>query len=234
MSKDLAGFIGVTLIDYPAKVASVIFTYGCNFRCPFCQNPELVIQSQHQFFSVDYIFKKISERSKFITGVCITGGEPTLYPFLFDLIEKIKGIGLSVKLDTNGSNPRILKRLLSENLLDYTAMDIKSPISEYDIAVGSNIDKRLILSSIELLMNSGTGYEFRTTCYPPVIDGEGRAFEQIGALVKGAELFALQQFRATKTIDSAARNVAPYTVAKLQHFSDILRKYVGKVEIRGV
>lgn len=228
----VAGFIGVSLIDYPEKTAATLFTYGCNLRCPYCQNPELVVLPQTESFSEDEILQKLKERQNFIDGVCITGGEPTLYPDLKKLIEKIKDCcNLKIKIDTNGTSPDIIKQLIDNGLIDYIAMDVKAPLSRYAEATGKSLDTNLILQSIDYILSSDIDHEFRTTCYPEVIDKDG--IDEIGKYVYGANLFAIQQFHPHKTIAPEAKLIVPYTLKELNEFKTILEKYVKKVVIRG-
>ena len=161
----IAGLNKTTLLDYPGRVAATIFTGGCNFRCPFCHNGDLVLKpSSLEMISEEEVLSFLQKRKNVLKGVCITGGEPTLQADLRDLIRKIKEIGYEVKLDTNGYLPDVLKTLLDEELLDYVAMDIKSSKEKYRLVAGlENMDIGRIERSMELLKNSGISYEYRTT-----------------------------------------------------------------------
>lgn len=187
----IGGIQKLSLIDYPHMLSAVLFTIGCNFRCPFCHNPTLVIPEKYaQSIDVDGIFKFLEERKKYINGVVITGGEPTLYPDLPEFIKKIKGMGYAVKLDTNGSNPEMLERLIDEKLVDYVAMDIKAPLERYSELTNTDVDIEKIKKSIEILKKSKVKYEFRTTVAPNLTFED---IEKICGEVGGAEYY-LQQF----------------------------------------
>lgn len=163
---NIGGLQAVTLLDFPGKVACTIFTQGCNFRCHYCHNPELVLPEQikiaPQIKEADF-WSFLEERKNFLEGVCITGGEPTMQGDLYDFIKKIKGMGLAVKLDTNGTDPSVLEKLLNEDLLDYVAMDIKHLPERYQEVVNLEINIDDIKKSVNLLKSSKIDYEFRTT-----------------------------------------------------------------------
>ncbi|HZK01554.1 MAG TPA: anaerobic ribonucleoside-triphosphate reductase activating protein [Anaerovoracaceae bacterium] len=172
----IAGIIKSSLIDYHKKASTVIFLGGCNFRCGYCHNPELLTTDPGQEdIEQDDLMKFLMKRKRFIDGVCISGGEPTLNNELPRLIEKIKDIGLLVKLDTNGSNPAMIKRLIAENLLDYVAMDIKGPMAKYKSIAGERADTKDILLSAKILSdaykNDNFPCEFRTTVCKEQLDG---------------------------------------------------------------
>ena len=160
----IGGFQKFSLIDYPGKIAAVMFTQGCNFRCPYCHNPELVLP---ELFEKEMPFEEIIDFLKFrkekLEGVVITGGEPTLQRDLTAVIRRIKELGYSVKVDTNGTNPEVLKDLIEAKLLDYVAMDIKAPFEKYNELSGVEVNLEKIKQSIRLIMISGIDYEFRTT-----------------------------------------------------------------------
>lgn len=159
----IGGLQKTTLLDFPNHVACIIFTKGCNFRCPFCQNSTLIGINHEDEISEEYIFDYLIKRQGILDGVVITGGEPTVQKDLKEFIKKIKNLGLKVKLDTNGYNPNVLKELIDENLLDYVAMDIKHSIEKYHLIVGKNINTNYILESIKILEESNVDHEFRTT-----------------------------------------------------------------------
>jgi len=169
----IAGLVKQSFIDYPDKMACVIFTQGCNFRCGYCHNPSLVLPklfAKNQLISEEEILKYLNTRRGWLEGVVITGGEPTIYGDLPDFIQKIKQLGYAVKLDSNGSNPKMLEKLLADKLLDFIAMDIKSnPDAEsYSQIIGKDATHLMpnIWRSIKLIQNSGIGYQFRTTIIP--------------------------------------------------------------------
>ena len=190
----IGGYQKLTLIDYPGKLATTVFTVGCNFRCPFCHNPELVnLSLPHGNIMEKEFFDFLRKRKGKLEAVCITGGEPTLQSDLEDFIKKIKRRGLLVKLDSNGMRPDIIKKLLDKKLLDYIAMDIKSSLKNYGKTVGTKVDKDRIKLSVELVRHSGIGYEFRTTVVPGLHTEED--FEEIGKWLQGAKKYYLQVYR---------------------------------------
>lgn len=226
------GFAKTTLLDYPKHVASTIFTGECNFRCPFCHNGDLVLNpSSLPEISESQILSFLERRKKILDGVCITGGEPTLQKDLPDFIKKIKDLGLLVKLDTNGYRPDVLEHLISENLLDYVAMDIKNSPEKYAMTCGVvNFDLNRISSSISLLINGPIPFEFRTTVANPLHDEKD--FEAIGSWVKGATAYYIQSYKESEYVIS--KEFSPYTIDTLNHFKNILLQYVPVVELRGV
>jgi len=151
----ISGLQKLTLIDYPGKLACTIFLFGCNFKCGFCHNPELVFTNgQKAFYSEKDVLDFLDKRKKYLDGVCITGGEPLINPDLKDLLEKIKEKGFLIKVDTNGSNPELLKEIIEQKLIDYTAMDIKTDAESYDILVGVDVDLSKIEESIKIIAKS--------------------------------------------------------------------------------
>ena len=158
----ISGFDKLTLLNYPDKVACTIFTSGCNLRCPFCHNSGLVTNNYSEI-SFDSIYEYLKKRIGILDGVCITGGEPLIHADIKDYIKKIKDLGYLVKIDTNGSNPKLLKELIDLKLVDYIAMDIKNIYSKYDITSGVKVNIDNIKKSISIIENSGIDYEFRTT-----------------------------------------------------------------------
>jgi len=187
----IGGLQKLTLVDYPGKIAATVFLIGCNFRCGFCHNPELIDSSKKEVISEKEFFDFLKERKGLLDGVCITGGEPTIVSDLFNFIKKIKDLGFLVKLDTNGSNPEILKELI--NSLDYIAMDVKTSMKKYNKAVGKEIDLNNINKSIDLIKDSNIDYEFRTTVIPGLVDKND--IIEIGKWLKGVKKIVLQQFR---------------------------------------
>jgi len=226
----IKGLQEFTLIDYPGKVACTIFTFGCNFRCEYCHNPELIFDDGSETISEDEILKFLEERKDFLDGVCITGGEPTLHPDLPDFIAKIKKRGLLVKLDSNGANPEMLKTLIKKNLVDFVAMDIKAPLEKYEKIVGIKIDKKKIQESIDLIRRSGLDYEFRSTILPALHSKEDLI--KIGEWLRGSKKFCLQNFVPSKTLEKKFQKEKGFSSGKLKEFADILKPYFEKIEIR--
>jgi len=190
----IAQLLPTTLIDYPGKVAALAYTAGCNFRCPFCHNSELVLPEKietMQLIPENDILYFLRERGNFLDALSITGGEPTLHEDLPRFIERVKKSGLLVKLDTNGSRPEVLKELFDNHLLDYVAMDVKGPAARYSELAGVHVDLDAIRRSIKLIMENAPDYEFRTTVAPTITPGE---IESTVELVQGAKRYFLQTF----------------------------------------
>ncbi len=224
----IKGIQKTSLVDYPGKVACTVFLGGCNFKCPYCQNRDLIVNFEKmETIKEEEVLKFLKDKKKWLDGVCITGGEPLLYD-ITDFIKKIKEIGLLVKLDTNGTNPKLLRKLI--NFVDYIAMDIKAPLEKYDNAARVNVDKIKIKESIELIKENKVDNEFRTTVVKDFFTEKDA--EEIGKLLKGAKLYALQQFRPLNTLDKAFEKKHPYPKEEFDKFKKILEKYVKKVELR--
>lgn len=220
-----------TVLDYPGKLACTIFIFGCNFRCGFCHNPELIADDGRAEIKQDEVLEFLKKRKGFLDGVCITGGEPTLNRELPGFISKIKGIGFAVKLDTNGTNPDMLEELIRKGLVDYIAMDIKAPLEIYDKVAGVNVNKEKIKRSAELVKNF-PDHEFRITVVPGLFD-EASA-RKIGEWLKGSDKFYIQQFRGIKTLDKNFMNKKSFSKEDLENFCNILKPYFEKCEIRGL
>lgn len=225
------GLNKTTLLDYPGIVASTIFTGACNFRCPFCQNGDLVLNpSTLPTISVDEVLAHVDKRKGIIKGVCITGGEPTLQPDLRDFIEELKKRNLLVKLDTNGYRPEILSELISDRLIDYVAMDIKSAPSGYSEVAGVNVNVDKIRESVNILMNSDIDYEFRTTVVRELHNMQ--TFIEIGEFISGAKQYFLQGYVDSERV--IRPGFSSYSHGELEVFREELEKYINFVYIRGV
>ena len=220
-----------TVIDYPKKIACTIFTFGCNFRCSYCHNPELVIDDGRPEIKKEVILEFLKNRKGFLDGVCITGGEPTINKDLPDFISKIKELGFLVKLDTNGSNPEMLKELIEKKLVDYIAMDIKAPLEFYENIANVKVNRKNIQKSIDLIKKMKE-YEFRITVVPEMFDG--KQAKSIGEWLKGSKRFYIQQFRGIKTLDQSFINKKPFSKEELMNFCNIMKPFFEKCEIRGV
>ena len=228
----ITGIQKVSLIDYPEHIACVIFTRGCNLRCPYCHNPELVDPERYpeENIPVSGLWQFLENRKTFLDRVCITGGEPTLQEDIEDFTAKIRSMGFKIKLDTNGSKPDVLKKLLKKNLLDYVAMDIKVPLARYKSVMGFKEDPSCIGESIDILENSYTVHEFRTTVVPGIHACED--MDIMGDLVKGTDLFFIQNFRPSKHLQPGMEGLRGFPKAMLERFRDILEKYINNVYIR--
>lgn len=227
----IKGLQKLTLIDYPGKVACTLFTFGCNFRCPFCHNPELVVDDGSPPILEEEILHFLSERKGFLDGVCITGGEPTLHKDLPDFIGKIKKMGYSVKLDTNGTNPDMLKLLIREKLVDYIAMDVKAPLEKYESVVRVNVDASKIAESVEIV-KAFPEHEFRTTVVPELLTRED--ILAITGWLKGARRFFIQQFKPTKTLDETFLRKQVYLADELEKICGEVKHYFEVCKIRNV
>ena len=220
-----------SLIEFPGLISCIVFTQGCNFRCPYCHNPELVLPEKFQnpILEEDF-FAFLESRKKYIEGVSITGGEPTIQKDIIEFIEKIKNMGFKVKLDTNGSKPEIIEKLLKENLIDYISMDVKGPLKKYEEIVGINVEKEKIQESINLIKNCKVDYEFRTTVVKSQL--EINDFEEIGELIKGAKKYYLQKFIPSKLVDEEFKKEETYTDTEFKIIKEIMEKYVNFCDIR--
>lgn len=190
----IGGFQKNSLIDFPGTIACVVFTSGCNFICPYCHNPDLAVgpvQGAGSLYDTDTIFSFLEKRKDQLTGVVITGGEPTLQPDLIEFCQQVRKMGYKIKLDSNGTRPHILETLLDKQLIDYLAMDIKTSLANYPLVVKGNFDVEKIGDSIALIMEKAPAYEFRTTCARPFITKEIMA--DIALLIKGAQRYVLQK-----------------------------------------
>jgi len=196
----IGGLLKNSMIDFPGKLSCGIFLSGCNFDCPYCHNPDLVkgCAGRSAEFDPGNVYRFIENRKGFLDGVVISGGEPTLQEDLFDLCRRIKNMGFPVKLDTNGSRPRVIKRLIGEGLVDYIAMDLKTDPKWYATYIKANCNVTAILASIEIIMESAIAYEFRTTCLKPIVTTT--VIENISRLIKGARLYALQRFHKSRML----------------------------------
>ncbi|MDI6655275.1 MAG: anaerobic ribonucleoside-triphosphate reductase activating protein [Candidatus Hydrothermarchaeota archaeon] len=229
----IKGLVKTTLIDYPGKIASTIFLAGCNFRCPYCQNPDLVAGYwELPTISEEEIFGHLKSRKKWLDGVCVSGGEPTLNEELPEFLRKIKSMGFLIKLDTNGTNPEMLKKLLDEKLIDYAAMDIKAPIERYEEVVRARVDLEKIKKSVEIIRNNDVDYEFRTTVVPGLLDSED--IRKICSWLRGSKRYYLQQFRPDVTLDASFRKVAPYKPEEMLKCYNIAKENFKVCEVREI
>ena len=255
----IKGYNKTTLLDYPEHVAATVFVGGCNFRCPFCHNADLVLNPNMQAdIGEEEVLAHLQKRKGILEGVCITGGEPTLQPDLPEFIKKIKGLGYPVKLDTNGYCPDVLEKLLEEGLLDYAAMDIKASKENYAMAAGlPQLDIGKIEESVKLLQNGSIPYEFRTTVVKGIHTIE--EFEVIGQWLRGSRGYYLQAFRDSENVLAQrsheilenigceqgdgcvcgrspvyAEKLSDFTKNEMEQMAETARKYIDKVELRGV
>lgn len=231
---EIKGLQKTTLIDWEGKVATELFLGGCNFKCGFCHSRELVLNPEKlESISYNDIDSFLLSKKGWIDGVVITGGEPTLYQKkLINLISKIKKESFPVKLDTNGTNPELLKKLINMNLLDYIAMDVKAPLNQklYSDAVGVSLDIDSIIKSKDLIIASGVDYEFRTTVIPNLI-----SIKEIESIVKSitpCKRYRIQQFQPKDTLDESFMKLTPLKLKLLQEMAILAKEYISDVSIR--
>ena len=229
----IKGFQKVSLIEYPGKIVAIVFVGNCNFRCPFCYNVDLVLNYKKlPTISEDYVVNFMMKRKGLLDGVSITGGEPTIYPDLPQFARRIKEMGFLVMIETNGSNPNLLKELIERELVDYVAMDIKAPLEKYDEAAGVKVNKNNIQKSIDVIRKSGVEYEFRTTVVPKLLNKKD--ILTIGEWLKTSKRYFLQQFRPERTIDKKFEKVKPYPPQRLKEFAELVKPYFEFVGVRGL
>ena len=226
------GFQGTSLLDFPGRIASLVFFGGCNLTCPFCHNPTLVQDpDQYPDYPVGVLLDELQKRAMFIDGVVISGGEPTLDPDCIVLMRELKSLGLQIKLDTNGLRPDRLAGMFDEQLLDYVAIDLKTAPARYGEMHTAPVDLNALGKSIDLLMASDVDYEFRTTCVPGMV--ETVDIDAIGEAIRGAKRWVLQQF-VTEQEMIAAPPVEPYQKEILYAYREQAKQYVAEVTLRGV
>jgi len=230
------GFIPISFNEVPGRAVAVIFTGGCNFRCPWCQNRDLVLNPETlPKISEDEVFAAVERRRKWLDGIAITGGEPTLQPDLQEFCLRAKQKGLQVVLETNGSNPEVLQDLINQELLDYVAMDVKAPLvcERYKELVGVE-DERFfepVLKSVELLLCAPVDYEFRTTMVPTL---NSEDIIEIANRVKGAKKYALQQFVPQTTIDPSFEKMPPWPKEAIERARKAISGMFKSFEIRNI
>ena len=230
---NIKGIQKTSLVDFPGRLSSVIFFYGCNLKCKYCHNPDLVSNNSNlKTYSDVYVLKLLKERASLIDGVVITGGEPTLSKDIDNFIQKIKEIPLKIKIDTNGSNPYVIEKLLNMDLVDYIAIDIKTSPEKYESLTDTYIDFCRINETIKLVKESGIDYELRTTCTPYFVTMDD--FKAIKNEVDHVKKYYLQQFVNKITLDPQLKNYVPYTIAVLNEFRDFVKTFADICEIRGI
>jgi pyruvate formate lyase activating enzyme len=227
----IGGLQKVSLIEYPGKICAIVFSQGCNFRCPYCYNPELVDPGLYKkCLSEDEVFSFLAKRKGKLDAVTITGGEPTIQNELVEFIKRVRKIGYLIKIDTNGSHPEVMGKLISKKLVDYIAMDVKGPLKKYRMITRSQIHEDEIKQCIEIIMESGMPYEFRTTVLKKLL--EENDILEIGTLIRKARLYILQHFIPTRTLDKEFLNYEAYSREEMEYFKGKLMKDVPVVLIR--
>lgn len=227
----IAGLQKTSLVDYPAKIATVIFTLGCNFRCPYCHNPNLITAvSSDSLFDETVVFDFLKQRQGKIDAVVVSGGEPTIQKKLKKFFQKIKDLGFLAKLDTNGTNPDLLLDLVDSHLIDYVAMDIKAPLEKYTDVVCRNVDILKIQESIDFLIQCCVDYEFRTTVVKSQLTIND--FEKIGYLLSGAKRYYLQKFVNTTTLNFNFKYEQTYSDEEFTTIKKLLSPHISQVYVR--
>ena len=226
------GLNKTTLLDYPGRVAATVFLGGCNFRCPFCQNSSLVLHpSEEPEISEEEVLKFLKRRTGILEGVCISGGEPTLSAGLEDFIGKIREMGYPVKLDTNGTQPEVLRNLAEKDLIQMAAVDIKACPENYPSLTGLlKPDLDAVKETVDFLLHGKLDYEFRTTVVRELHNEED--FHKIGMWLKGAKAYYLQAYRDSDEV--LQPGFSSYSLEELEHFREILLENISRVEIRGI
>lgn len=226
------GLNKTTLLDYPGKVAATIFLGGCNFRCPFCQNSTLVLNPSAQpEIPVKEVLSFLKKRQGILDGVCVTGGEPTLSPDLPKLLQEIRALGYSIKLDTNGTHPALLKALAEQDLIQMAAVDIKACPDNYPALCGLvHPEINAVKETVNFLKNGTLDYEFRTTVVREL--HSEKDFIEIGQWLAGAKAYYLQAYRDSEEV--LQPGFSSYTRKELEHFREILKRTIPLVELRGI
>lgn len=229
---NICGYQKTTLLDYPGHVAATFFTGGCNFRCPFCHNSDLITYpSSTDNISEEEIFTFLKKRKNILSGICITGGEPTLQPDLAEFIEKVRSYGYKIKLDTNGYRPEVIADLLEKNLLDYIAMDIKAGYSNYITASGiSNLIIKKIEDSVSIIENSGIPYEFRTTVVKELHNETD--FQEIADMISPKSPYFIQSFKDSGNI--LISGLSSCNNEELNKFLSIVKEKLPNSSLRGI
>jgi pyruvate formate lyase activating enzyme len=221
-----SGIQKTSLIDFPDRIATVLFTPGCNLRCPFCHNWRIVLDPKPPFLNEETVMQILEKRKKYVDAVVITGGEPTIHKEISKFLKKLKERGFAVKLDTNGFCPQVLEECLPH--VDYVALDVKTSLEKYGL-LGVK-DTANLLRTIEILKNGKVEYEFRATVVPGFVDEED--IPKIGEVVKGGKRFAFQQFIPGDTLDKTFNSLKPYSPEVIVGFAETMKKYVANVILR--
>ncbi|MDY0267578.1 anaerobic ribonucleoside-triphosphate reductase activating protein [Trichloromonas sp.] len=229
----IKGFQGTSLLDFPGRIASLIFFGGCNLSCPFCHNSTLVLDpEQYPDYPLEDLLAELCERRNFIDGVVVSGGEPTLDRDLPLLLREVKALGLEVKLDSNGLAPAVLERLLAEGLVDYLALDLKTAPERYGELHRAPVDPDALRRSISVLLASTVPYEIRTTCVPKLV--EEPDFSPMGKAIVGARHWVLQQYIPRYALAEEWRAIRPHSPERLAEFARVAEGYVERVSLRGL
>ena len=229
----LGGLQEISLLDYPGKISAIVWTVGCNFRCPFCYNINMV-NEESDILPIDHVLTFLDERKGKLDALSITGGEPLLHKDLDDFIKKVRMKGFLVKVDTNGSFPHRLQALLDDQMIDYVSMDVKAPLEKYDLLAGIHVDTNNIMKSVRLIMDNAPDYEFKTTMIPGLL--EKKDVTEITSIIKGAKRYYLQQWKMDVPIlnDTLRDKTTPFSKQDFLEMKQLASPFVESCEIRGV
>lgn len=229
----LGGLQEISLLDYPGKISAIVWTVGCNFRCPFCYNTNMV-NEESDILPIDHVLTFLDERKGKLDALSITGGEPLLHKDLDEFIKKVKMKGFLVKVDTNGSFPQRLQALLDDQLIDYVSMDVKAPLEKYDLLAGIHVDTNNIMKSVRLIMDNAPDYEFKTTMIPGLL--EKKDVTEITSIIKGAKRYYLQQWKKDVPIlnDALRDKTTPFSKQDFLEMKQLASPLVESCDIRGV
>ncbi len=229
----IKGFQGTSLLDFPGRIASLVFWGGCNLTCPFCHNPPLVLDPEsYPDLDTAEILSDLAERRAFIDGVVVSGGEPTMDNGLPAFLKGVKALGLEVKLDTNGLAPRVTAGLIDQGLVDYLAIDLKTIPERYRELHPGNVFPERLLETVRVCVDAPVELEYRTTCVPGWVDED--VIAGLGELINGAPIWALQQYHPEHALCETARGLGSYPPERIQSFADLAGQYVQRVVVRGV
>lgn len=219
------------MLDWEGKLSLSLFVGSCNFRCPYCHNPELVLEFE-TLPSIEWkeIESHLKSRKGWLDGIVIGGGEPTLHPQIVEVLKRLKKLGYPVKLDTNGSFPDVLEEIVKNNLVSFIAMDVKSSLENYKKVTRNEISPSKIALSVEMIKGSGIEHEFRTTVVPGIIDK--KEILNIAKLLKGGALYVLQQFNPKNTLDQSYQSIKPYPLDLLKEWANEASDYIP-TKVRG-
>jgi len=230
----IKGFQGTSLLDFPGKIASLVFFGGCNLTCPYCHNPGLVLDpEQYPEYPVEAVLVQLAERRPFIDGVVVSGGEPTLSPGFLPFLRQVKGLGLAVKLDTNGlAPPAVLELALAEGLIDYVALDLKTAPARYGELHRGPVPLGGLEQCVGLLLEGMVDYELRTTCVPGLV--EAADINALGEMVRGGRRWVLQQFVPGHALAEELREIDPHPAETIRDFAGMAGGFVEEVSVRGL
>jgi pyruvate formate lyase activating enzyme len=230
---EIKGYKQGSMIEWPGMIVDIIFLAGCDFRCPYCHNLDLITINAVESYNVNDILEEIDRRvkSKWLDGVSITGGEPAMSSRLPEFLKILKDMGLKTKIDTNGSYPKVIRKLIDEKLIDYIAMDVKATAEKYDLASRIKTPMKKLEETMKTIITSGIEHEFRTTVVPTIVDPE-KDLPIIAKMIKGAKRYYIQQFRPLKCLDKEFEKIEPYSLTVLEKMCQKLQPLFEVCEVR--